>query len=106
MPPDVLVGTVKFAVNPPVVLDVTLAGMVVSLAPLYVKLIVCDAIKRAPDEIFIELPGRPLLGDSVIVGVATVNDVAPTLVPSVALTVFAPVVDAGTINVVELNCPR
>jgi hypothetical protein len=67
-PPLEVAGTVKVAVNEPVLVEVTVGGEVVCCMPLYVIVIVDDGTKFDPDTVTV-VPTIPLVGETVIVGV-------------------------------------
>jgi hypothetical protein len=102
--PVVEAGTVNVAlVNEPVLL-VLVVPLRVTGTPSKVAVIVLEPAKPVPDTVTVE-PTFPLVGLSVMAGI-TVNEADPDLeLASVIMTVLAPAVWVGTVNVAAGNEP-
>lgn len=99
LPVDALVGTTKVTLlNAPDDDVVTVAGLVVTVAPSNLIVIVLLPPKPEPDTVTV-LPTRPEVGDNVIVA-PTVKVAVVVFIPSSAVTVWLPaLVLADTVNV-------
>ncbi len=102
--PFVETGAVKVALNEPMVEEATVVGDVATVVPSYLMVMVEEAAKPVPVMV-ITVPVGPPVGLSAIEAVTEKVAEAVRDNASVAVTVWAPNIEAGTVND-EVNRPE
>ncbi len=101
--PVVEAGTVNVALNDPAEEDVTVVGVVDCVTPSYFTVIMDEPAKPVPETVTVE-PTMPLVGFRLIEALIVKIAEPVCADTSVAATVCAPFVEAGTVKV-ALNEP-